>query len=71
MAKQALSFMQDGIAANICSDAARRERDLDEWVPEEMGHLKGTARVEGLDLNNLRLEDNLLRDEFTAAIKRI
>jgi len=37
MAEQASSFMSDRIAVNICSDAARQDRDLNERVAEEMG----------------------------------
>ena len=71
VAEQASSFMRDWIAANIHSDPAHRKRDLTEWAADEIGRLKDDARVEGLDLNDPELEESLLRDEITAAIKRV
>ena len=71
MAEQASSFMRDWIAANVRGAAARRDRSLTEWVAVEIGRLKDAARAAGLDHNDPELEDSLLRDEITAAIKRI
>ena len=71
MAEQASSFMRDWIAANLGNDAARQDRGLEEWAAEEVRRLKDAARAEGLDVNDPELDDSLLRDEITAAIKRI
>ena len=71
VAEQASSFMRDWIAANIRSDPVQQERDLAEWAADEIGRLKDAARAEGLDLNDPELEESLLRDEITAAIKRV
>ncbi|MCJ2016867.1 hypothetical protein MKK84_05395 [Methylobacterium sp. E-065] len=71
MAEQASSFMRDWIAANIRSDPVHQERDLAQRTADEIGRLKDDARAEGLDLNDPELEEGLLRDEITAAIKRV
>lgn len=71
MAEQASSFMRDWIAANLRNDAARQDRGLEEWAAEEVRRLKDAARAEGLDVNDPELDDSLLGDEITAAIKRI
>lgn len=71
MAEQASSFMRDWIAANIRNDASRQDRDLNEWAAGEIERLKDAARAEGLDVHDPELEDSLLHDEITAAIKRI
>jgi hypothetical protein len=71
VAEQASSFMRDWIAANIRNDPTRRDNGLGERVAEEIGSLKDAARVEGVDLDDPELDDDLLRDEITAAIKQI
>lgn len=71
MAEQASSFMRDWIAANIRNDPSQRDSGLDEWVTKEIGRLKDAARAEGVDLDDPELDESLLRDEITAAIKRI
>ena len=71
MAEQASSFMRFWIAANVHDSSARRDRGLDEWVTDEIARLKDAARAADLDLGDPELDDDLLRDEITAAIKRI
>jgi hypothetical protein len=70
VAEQASSFMRDWIAANICNAPAQRDNGLNEWVAKEIGRLKDAARAEGVDLDDPELNDDLLHDEITAAIKR-
>jgi hypothetical protein len=70
VAEQASSFMRDWIAANIRNDPTRRDNGLGERVAQEIVRLKDAARAEGVDLDDPELEESLLRDEITAAIKR-